>query len=158
QEAASLDPGSYEARLFAGDVYFIKHDVKQAGEWFQKAILIDPDRETAYRYWGDALAAAGDPGAAPAKFIDSIVSEPYDSKPWMGLKRWAKNNGAVLRPPRVPVPPAPAVTGGENGKPGNVVVNVDPKGGKSTPVWLAYSLNRSLWRTETFAKRFPGEK
>jgi tetratricopeptide (TPR) repeat protein len=158
QKAAALDPRSYEARLYAGDVYFRKHDLKQAGEWFQKAILVDPDRETAYRYWGDALVAAGDPGAALPKFIEAVVAEPYASKPWMGLKRWAKDNGAVIRPPHVPVPAAPAVTGGETGKPG-VVINVAPNGRtNAAAAWLAYSLNRASWKTETFAKRFPGEK
>ena len=158
QEFAALDPRSYEARVYAGDVYFRKHDLKQAGEWFQKAILVDPDRETAYRYWGDALVASGDPGAALPKFIEAVVAEPYASKPWMGLRRWAKDNGAVIRSPRVPVPAPPIVSGSETGKPG-VIVNVAPNGKtNSTAPWLAYSLNRALWKTETFAKRFPGEK
>ncbi|MEJ7616397.1 MAG: hypothetical protein WKF30_05370 [Pyrinomonadaceae bacterium] len=31
----------------------------KAGEWFAQAIAINQDRETAYRYWGDALMAQG---------------------------------------------------------------------------------------------------
>ena len=158
QEVAALDASSYEARLFAGDIYFRKHDLKQAGDWFQQAILVDPNRETAYRYWGDALVAACDAGAALPKFIEAIVAEPYATNPWLALKRWAKDNGAVIRPPHVPVPAAPTVTEGKNGKPG-IVINTAPNGtANSTAVWLAYSLNRAQWRTETFAKRFPGEK
>jgi tetratricopeptide (TPR) repeat protein len=158
QEVAALEPGSYEARLFAGDIYFRKHDLKQASEWFQQAILVDPNRETAYRYWGDALVAAGDPGAALPKFIEAVVAEPYASNPWLALKRWAKDNGAVIRSPHVPVPAAPTVTQSESGKPGVVINTVPNAKAKSTAVWLAYLLNRSLWRTETFAKRFPGEQ
>lgn len=158
QQVAALDASSYEARLFAGDVYFRKHDLKQAGDWFQKAIGVAPDRETAYRYWGDALVAAGDPGAALPKFIDALIAEPYDSKPWMALNRWAKDNGAVIRAPHVPVPAAPQVSSGKAGEPG-VIINVAPDVKQhSTAVWLAYSLSRAQWRTQTFAKRFPGEK
>src|SRR5205807_6320755 len=53
--ALLLDPGNYEAALFIGDVYFKQHTYGSAGEWFARAIQINPNRETAYRYWGDAL-------------------------------------------------------------------------------------------------------
>ncbi len=47
KEIAADDPKSYEARLFAGDMYFRKHDAEHAGEWFQQAIAVNPNRETA---------------------------------------------------------------------------------------------------------------
>src|SRR5262249_29636878 len=66
EKALKLDPKLYEAPLYAGDMYFKKgHSttdpktrdelLEKSGEWFAKAIAINPDRETAYRYWGDAL-------------------------------------------------------------------------------------------------------
>ena len=55
----------------------VMKDWKDAGLWFQKAVAIDPNRETAYRYWGDALWAAGDKMGAKAKFVDAIIAEPF---------------------------------------------------------------------------------
>src|SRR5262249_14269404 len=57
--ALLLDPDNYEAALFIGDVYFRQHVFGSAGEWFARAIQIDPNRETAYRYWADALTQSG---------------------------------------------------------------------------------------------------
>lgn len=34
-------------------MYFKRKEWDRAGEWFAKAIQLNPDRETAYRYWGD---------------------------------------------------------------------------------------------------------
>jgi tetratricopeptide (TPR) repeat protein len=50
-----IDPNNYEAAIFVGDTYFKQHVNGSAGEWFSRAIQIDPNRETAYRYWADAL-------------------------------------------------------------------------------------------------------
>src|SRR5437879_8137856 len=41
-----------------------------------KAIAIDANRETAYRYWGDALDAQGKTNLARDKFVEAIVAEP----------------------------------------------------------------------------------
>ncbi len=57
-----LDPKQYYAALFMGDAYFKQHQPVFAGEWFSNAIKIDPNIETAYRYWGDALLGAGQAG------------------------------------------------------------------------------------------------
>src|ERR1700675_4843956 len=54
-----LDPKNYDATVYVGDVYFSERAFKSAGEWFDKAIRLDPDKETAYRYWGDALGESG---------------------------------------------------------------------------------------------------
>jgi tetratricopeptide (TPR) repeat protein len=57
--AAQMDPKWYDAALYSGDTYFRQGDMDDAGIWYTKAIAIDPDRDTAYRYWGDALMKAG---------------------------------------------------------------------------------------------------
>jgi len=57
--ALLLDPKNYEAALFMGDVYFKQHVNGSAGDWFARAVEIDPTRETAYRYWGDARGRWG---------------------------------------------------------------------------------------------------
>src|SRR5215472_7982382 len=87
--ALLLDPQNYEAALFIGDVYFKQHINGSAGEWFARAIEIDPNRETAYRYWGDALWDMGKSAEARGKFIQAIVAEPYGgNRSWMGLTQW----------------------------------------------------------------------
>src|SRR5437868_6733832 len=55
KQAAQADPKLYEAALFAGDTEFKMKNYDEAGTWYAKATSINPDRETAYRYWGDAL-------------------------------------------------------------------------------------------------------
>ena len=63
KRALELDPKLYDAALYAGDSefkkayaskdpQFRKEHFEQAGIWFAKAIAINPNRETAYRYWG----------------------------------------------------------------------------------------------------------
>jgi tetratricopeptide (TPR) repeat protein len=154
QEIAAEDPKSYAAHLFAGDVYFVKHNYAQAGEWFAKAIALSPNIETAYRYWGDALMAAGDSEAALSKFIDAVVAEPYDRKPWVGLSQWAKKNSATLSPPQITIPTS---VSGKDGK----TINVDAKAldqPETAGVWLAYAAARSNWQSESFKKTFPEEK
>ena len=160
REIAASDPTSYEARLFAGDVYFRKHDLKQAAEWFGKAIEVNPDLETAYRYWGDALATAGDNPGALSKFIDAIVAEPYARRAWMGLTQWAQRNGVAIEPPHIQVPKAPTRDSSDPKKPG-VTIQVD-QASLDNPqigaVWLSYSATRAIWQTEKFAQQFPAEK
>jgi tetratricopeptide (TPR) repeat protein len=152
---ADANPASYEARLFAGDVYFRKHDVRRASEWFRKAIGVDPDRETAYRYWGDALDADGQSGDALDRFIDAIVAEPYRRKAWVGLSQWAERHGAKLVKPNVPTPAAPTQTVGADGKPGVTLTFDASMPTDVNAAWLTYSATRSLWMTEKFAREYP---
>jgi len=163
QEIAASDPTSYDAPLFAGDVYFRRGDTQHAGEWFQKAIDVDPNRETAYRYWGDALVGARQNEEALAKFIEAIVAEPYSRRAWLGLQQWAGRNGVTIKPPHLEVPSAPTVQPNKkkNSKELNVTVTVSPdqlQDANGAGVWLAYSASRALWRAQVFAKRFPDEK
>src|SRR4030095_11974363 len=94
--ALLLDPQNYNAALFTGDVYFKQRIYGSAGEWFARAIQIDRNRETAYRYWGDALTAAGKNDEARAKFMEAIVAEPYSRSAWQGVAAWADKNGVKL--------------------------------------------------------------
>jgi tetratricopeptide (TPR) repeat protein len=154
KEIAAEDPRSYGAHLFAGDVYYRKRDYTQAGEWFQKAILIEPNAETAYRYWGDALAASGNNEAALSKFIDAVVAEPYNRKSWAGLTQWANSNSATVSHPQIVIPTS---LSGKDGK----TINIDPATLEKPEVaaaWLIYAASRSAWRENEFKKHFSGEK
>ena len=68
KRALESDPQLYDAALYAGDAEYKRANnstdaqyrsdhFDAAGIWFARAIAINPDRETAYRYWGDALNA-----------------------------------------------------------------------------------------------------
>jgi tetratricopeptide (TPR) repeat protein len=160
--AYEADPTLYQAALYAGDTAFVLHDLKIAAPWFARAIAIDPNRETAYRYWGDAiLKYDNDPMAAREKFIDAIVAEPYNRLAWQGIRQWAQLEKAVLMSPRIERPQPPT---SDPKKPGNITITMpalngkDPKDNPSGAIWLSYSMKRALWRSEDFNKNFPSEK
>ncbi len=150
-----LDPQNYEAAVFVGDVYFKEHAYNSAGEWFDRAVKINPDRETAYRYWGDALAAGGKNDQAREKYIDAVIAEPYNRPPWSALRQWADRTN----------------------QPFNAIIlenksSVKTEGTKSTLTldehalkqdsaelagWTAYGGMRTTWQQEKFKKEFPAE-
>jgi tetratricopeptide (TPR) repeat protein len=150
-----LDPSNYDAVLFTGDAYFKQHAYNEAGVWFARAIEIDPNRETAYRYWGDALTSSSKNAEARGKFIDVVVAEPYSSKAWMGLRQWVDRNKVKLN---VVVLQDKASTQ-TDGK--NATITLDPSmlsGGSSGPAaWIVYSGIRLSWQQEKFKKEFPNE-
>ena len=87
KRALEADPQLYDAAVYAGDAEYKQANnstdpqyrsdhFDAAGIWFAKAIAINPDRETAYRYWGDALEAQGKINEARDKFVDAIVAQP----------------------------------------------------------------------------------
>jgi tetratricopeptide (TPR) repeat protein len=159
--AAEADPHLYEAPLYAGDTAYVQKDLNTAAPWFARAIGIDPNRETAYRYWGDAILKLGnDPAAAREKFIDAIVAEPYSKFAWQGLRQWADIEKATLLAPKIDRPAGPVV---DAKKPGNVTINIDPaatddKQHPGASAWLMYSLIRAGYRGDAFKKNFPNEK
>ena len=147
KRALELDPQLYEAALYAGDMYFKKgypmtgtaaggELMDKAGEWFARAASINPDRETAYRYWGDALSWQGRREDARAKFVEAVVAEPYTRSSWVGLTQWAQKYGVRLAHLRVDVPKEPAA---------------------DDPVWGPYAAARAEWRSKRFAETYPGE-
>lgn len=150
--ALRADPKLYEAALFAGDSYFKKAHVEQdrarreeelnkAGEWFARAIAIAPDRETAYRYWGDALLEQGKTDEARVKFIDAIIAEPYRELVYSGISNWANKTQTKIGHPEITQPesaPASSTDGSAN--------------------WRLYTATRNAWADNRFAKEFPAEK
>jgi hypothetical protein len=131
-------PKLYTAALFAGDVCFRKKDVACASEWFGRAVTIDPARETAYRFWGDALMAAGKMLEARDKFIESVLAE-RTQKPWAALQNWAKQNDCMLSAPKIERPKI-----GEDAR--NIALNpadLDDKDGTGRSAWVTYSIVRA---------------
>jgi tetratricopeptide (TPR) repeat protein len=175
KRALEADPHLYNAALFAGDVefkkamlstdaQFRKDHFDAAGVWFAKAIAIDPDTETAYRYWGDALDAAGKTNEARDKFIDAIVAWPFDRRPYVGLTQWAQRHNVQLGHPRIDIPSSVS-----SNKPGETTINIDPsmlKGNDAdgSAAWLLYGMVRATWAnkkdgtpSDEFTKAYPKE-
>jgi tetratricopeptide (TPR) repeat protein len=169
QRALAADPQLYDAALYTGDVYFKKGYLErdaaaknklldEAGTWFKRAIEINPNRETAYRYWGDALTAQGRRNEARDMFIAAIVASPGEDRAYVGLTQWANSNGVHLAHPEIEVPVRIVLS-----KDGKTTVNIDPKllEGKdsySLASWMLYGALRSHWANEKFTKEFPQEK
>lgn len=155
QRALALDPHTYSAALFIGDVYFNMNQIDKAGEWFAQAIEIDPNRETAYRYWADGLMKEGKMAEARVKFVEAVVAEPYAKAPWVNLKKWGDYNNAKLTHPRIESKGSVTAQGDK------ITINIDPnslgKDGEGS-YWLIYPILRAGWQGEKFKKEFPEEK
>ena len=102
--AAQTDPKWYDAALYSGDMYFRQGDMESAGVWFAKAIAIDPDRDTAYRYWGDALMKVSKPDQARLMFEQAFVAEPYGKPGWLSLVQWARLTKTPIVVPQIALP------------------------------------------------------
>jgi len=175
KHALELDPNLYEAALYAGDMEFrLAHDSKdggdrkrhfgQAGIWFAKAIAIDPDRETAYRYWGDSLDEEGKTEEARDRFIDAIIAEPYSGdRAYVGLSQWGERHQVSMQHPKIEIP-----TNLTSKKPGEVNITLDSKVFKrdddGSAAWMMYGIIRAGWmdnkdgkRSEKFSKAYPNE-
>jgi tetratricopeptide (TPR) repeat protein len=166
KHALDLDPNLYVAALYAGDMEFKKaykstdpqfrnDHFSASGVWFAKAIAINPDAETAYRYWGDALDAQGKTNEARDKFIEAIVAEPYGRRAYVGLTQWAQRHRVQLGHPHI-VPPNSTTTQGAN-----TTLNIDPRTLDSkdgSNEWLMYDLTRIAWQKSDFSKNYPAER
>jgi tetratricopeptide (TPR) repeat protein len=162
EESAAADPKFYEAPLEAGDTEYKRGNYAAAGTWFAKAIAINPNRETAYRYWGDCLVKAGDPKQAEDKFIDAVIAEPYTRATRLGLQQWANLTKTPLSVPEIKLPPRPKVdiTGTANNYITSETITI-PKPAENDPMSageVAYSLGTTMWQqTGRFQKTYPGE-
>lgn len=159
QQALDLDPKLYHAALFSGDIYLQKKDFTQAETWYQKAIAIDPNKETAYRYSATPLMRQGKTDAARDRYVEAFISEPYNRFARGGLIQWAEATQTAIAHPDIEIPTN--VTFDEKG---DAKVNLDASallGGSKEDgsfAWIAYGGARSSWRKEKFAKTYPSEK
>jgi tetratricopeptide (TPR) repeat protein len=164
QRALQLDPQLYVAALFVGDMYNKKGQPEQSGEWFARAVAINPDQELAYRYWGIGLTKQGKMQEARDKFVESFITEPYNSLARNGLIEWAQVNNVALAHPKIEIP-----TSVTSSSPGDIKVTLDTKmldkdNDDGSAAWTMYGLARASWMSgktglsEKFAKQFPNEK
>jgi len=150
-----LDPKNYDATVYVGDVYFSQRAYNNAGEWFAKAIKLDPTKETAYRFWGDALGMVGKNDEAREKYINAVIAEPYNRTPWSALRQWTDRIqqpfNAIILQNKSSVPVA--------GAKGSATLDEHSlnAGDPEAAGWAAYTRTRGLWQKEKFKKAFPNE-
>jgi tetratricopeptide (TPR) repeat protein len=142
--------------LFVGDVHFRKGEYDKAGEWFLHATQMEPLRETAYRYWGDALLKQSSYAAAREKFIDAVICDPYNPRVWSGVNGFLRAVGkpAVFR--RVTPPPLKLVKTGESSY--TLQVPRDMPKDDGSLAWIGYPTIQPAWRGGKFAQEYPQEK
>lgn len=87
--ALELEPKNYTAALFIGNTYDKEDQYPKAAEWYERAIQLDPNLETAYRYYADMLAKQGDMVKARTMLIHAAVAEPYNKIVWREIRAWA---------------------------------------------------------------------
>jgi tetratricopeptide (TPR) repeat protein len=154
--ALLIEPRNYEAALFMGDTYFKQQNQVSAGEWFARAVEINPDRETAFRYWGDSLWTSGKSSEAREKYIRAVIAEPYNRSSWVGLNQWAQRT--KVTPHWVKLQDKSNVSVQDNQQ---INITIDPSSlEKNDPAgagWLIYGMNRALWHKDKFQKEFPKE-
>jgi tetratricopeptide (TPR) repeat protein len=156
KSALELDPKLYLAAVNIGDTYYRLKQFDTAGEWFAKAVQLDPNREVGYRYWGDVLMADGKMKEAREKFIQGLVAFPYTKTSWVGLNGWLSHTHLAYKKIPIQLPQAPT-----SDAKGNSTITIDPASlGKDDggAAWLMYSMERVLWKNEKFAKEYPQEK
>lgn len=148
------EPKNYSAVLFIGDTYFAEKEWGKAGEWYQKAIDVDPNRETAHRYYADMLLKNGDVNNSRKRFIQAVVAEPYNPITWRGLQYWARMNRLELNRVHIDVPNNVSRKDEKN-----INVTIDPSWPEEvSAVWLSYGLAKASWQGDEFKKHFPQEK
>ena len=157
QRVLVSDPKNYLAALFSGDVYRKQNKNDKAAEWFARAIAIDPNIETAHRYWGEMLMLNGELDIARDKLIEAYVLSPYYRLTSASLIMWADRKKLRLAHPDIDIPTS--ISSPEQGKT-NITIDQSMLGGKDDgkSAWLMYGITRANWRNETFAKTFPKEK
>ena len=144
-KAMELEPKNYTAALFIANTYDKQDQLGKGAEWYERAIQIDANVETAYRYYADMLAKAGDMAKARRMLIEAAVAEPYNRMVWRELRAWATLNHTEIAEVFVSVPPEK-----EQSVPGMT---------EASTIWRAYREVRADWRAGgKFQKAFPEEK
>lgn len=145
-QALEVEPKNYSAALFSGNTYDRENNFAKAAEWYQRAIQIDPNIETAYRYYADMLARQMDLAGARKMLVGAAVAEPYNRAVWRELHAWAKLSGSQINTVYVSIPPPD----GESGIVRNSAVS---------SAWDAYRTARAQWQQGgEFTKHFPQQK
>ncbi len=151
-KALELEPTNYSATLFIANTYDRKNDFARAGEWYECTMRLNPDIETAFRYYADMLARQGDMAKARSMLINAAVAEPYNKIVWREIRAWALINHTAFNLVYLPIPLL--------AKDGSIQT-AHPASGQPPQLlstWRAYYSVIADWRKGgKFAKQFPQE-
>ena len=150
--ALKLEPGNYYAALFTANTLDRQGHADKAGEWYERAAALNPDMETAYRYYADMLAKHGDMLKARSMLIHAAVAEPYNKIVWREIRAWALINHTAFNIVYLPIPLPGKITSGPAGQPSG------DSDSDITAAWQTYYSVKARWRDgDAFHKRFPQE-
>ena len=137
-QALELEPANYSAALFIGNSYDRQNEFAMGAEWYERAIQLAPNVETAYRYYADMLAKQGNLAKARTMLIHAAVAEPYNRIVWRELHAWAALNKTQITQVFISIP---AEQKGEN-----------------SAIWQSYRDVKARWQMGgEFQKHFPEE-
>jgi tetratricopeptide (TPR) repeat protein len=137
--ALDLEPANYSAALFTGNAYDRENEFGKSATWYERAIQLAPNVETAYRYYADMLARQGDMARARTMLLNAAVAEPYNRMVWRELRAWAALNKTRITEVFIGVP-------------------VEQKG-EISGIWQPYREVKARWQTGgEFQKHFPEER
>jgi tetratricopeptide (TPR) repeat protein len=141
-KALEIEPANYSAVLFTANTYDRQNNFAKAAEWYERAMRLDADVETAYRYYADMLAKQGDMAKARAMLIHAAVAEPYNKIVWREIRAWATINNIEFNPIYAGIP-----------RP-----KEDTKFPDINSAWRTYFSVKEDWRHGgRFQKQFPQE-
>ncbi|HEY6273804.1 MAG TPA: tetratricopeptide repeat protein [Terriglobales bacterium] len=149
-KALELEPKNYFAVLFTANTYDRTNDFAKAGEWYERAMRMDPDVETAYRYYADMLAKQGEMAEARTMLMHAAVAEPYNKIVWREIRAWSTINNALFNPVflAIPLPRSDNTAVGSGSK-------LSPE---LASAWRTYYSVKSEWKKGgKFEKQFPQE-
>jgi Flp pilus assembly protein TadD len=136
--ALDLEPTNYSAALFIGNAFDRENELAKSAAWYERAIQLAPNVETAYRYYADILAKQGDMARARTMLIHAVVAEPYNQMVWRELHAWATLNKTSITQVFISVP-------------------VERKG-EASAIWQPYWKVKARWQNGEFQKHFPEER
>src|SRR5215471_19186969 len=136
--ALDLEPANYSAALFIGNTYDRENEFGKSSQWYERAIQLAPNVETAYRYYADMLAKQGDMARARTMLLRAAVAEPYNRIVWRELHAWAALNKTQITQVFIGVPAE--------------------RKGEISAIWRPYWEVKARWQTGAeFHKHFPDE-
>ena len=148
-KALEIEPTNYSACLFTANTYDRKNDFARASLWYERTMHLNPDIETAFRYYADMLAKRGDMAKARSMLIHAAVAEPYNKIVWREIRAWALINNTAFKLVYLPIPALAKDDGSTqaSGQPSQLL-----------SAWRAYHAVIADWRKGgKFEKQFPQE-
>jgi tetratricopeptide (TPR) repeat protein len=148
-KALEIEPTNYSAALFTANTYDRKNDFARASQWYERTMRLNPDIETAFRYYADMLAKQGDMAKARTTLIQAAVAEPYNKIVWREIRAWALINHTAFKLVYLPIPPVVKDDGSTQSS---------GQFPQLLAAWRAYHAVIADWRKGgRFEKQFPQE-